>query len=43
MEYEDKGDGLAIAQNFVELQKGEMRVDIDGDPFKVTLRFLLND
>ncbi len=36
---EGSGLGLAIAQNFVELQKGEMKVDIDGDLFKVTLRW----
>ena len=34
---EGSGLGLAIAQNFVELQKGKMKVDIDGDLFKVTL------
>ena len=36
---EGSGLGLAIAKNFVELQKGEMKVDIDGDLFKVTLRW----
>ena len=39
---EGSGLGLAIAKNFVELQKGEMKVDIDGDLFKVTLMFLVN-
>lgn len=37
---EGSGLGLAIAQNFVELQKGKMKVDIDGDLFKVTLSWL---
>lgn len=36
---EGSGLGLAIAKNFVELQKGQMKVDIDGDLFKVTLKW----
>ncbi|MCM1125803.1 MAG: ATP-binding protein [Lachnospiraceae bacterium] len=36
---EGSGLGLAIARNFAELQKGQMKVDIDGDLFKVTLRW----
>lgn len=36
---EGSGLGLAIAKNFVELQRGEMKVDIDGDLFKVTLKW----
>lgn len=36
---EGSGLGLAIARSFVELQKGQMKVDIDGDLFKVTLRW----
>lgn len=34
---EGSGLGLAIARSFVELQKGKMRVEIDGDLFKVTI------
>lgn len=33
------GLGLSIARSFTELQKGTMDIDIDGDLFKVTLRF----
>lgn len=36
---EGSGLGLAIARSFVELQKGQMKVDIDGDLFKVTIRW----
>lgn len=36
---EGSGLGLAIARSFVELQRGQMKVDIDGDLFKVTLRW----
>ncbi len=34
---EGSGLGLAIARSFVELQGGRMRVEIDGDLFKVTI------
>ena len=34
---EGSGLGLAIAKSFVELQKGELKIDIDGDLFKVIL------
>lgn len=37
---EGSGLGLAIAQSFTELQGGKFEVEIDGDLFKVTLRFL---
>ena len=33
------GLGLAIAMSLMRLQKGEMDIDLDGDLFKVTLRF----
>ena len=36
---EGSGLGLAIAQSFTELQNGKFAVEIDGDLFKVTLRF----
>ena len=36
---EGSGLGLAIAKGFVELQKGKMQVEIDGDLFKVTLEW----
>ena len=36
---EGSGLGLAIAKGFVELQKGNMEVEIDGDLFKVTLEW----
>lgn len=36
---EGSGLGLAIARSFIELQRGEMKVDIDGDLFKVTIRW----
>ena len=36
---EGSGLGLAIAQSFTELQGGKFEVEIDGDLFKVTLRF----
>lgn len=36
---EGSGLGLAIAKSFAELQGGSMKIDIDGDLFKVTLRF----
>ena len=34
---EGSGLGLAIARSFVELQKGEFEIEIDGDLFKVLL------
>lgn len=36
---EGSGLGLAIAKSFAELQGGSMKIDIDGDLFKVILRF----
>lgn len=36
---EGSGLGLAIAQSFTELQNGKFTVEIDGDLFKVILRF----
>ena len=36
---EGNGLGLAIAMSLMRLQKGEMDVSLDGDLFKVTLRF----
>lgn len=36
---EGSGLGLAIAKSFTELQGGEFKIDIDGDLFKVTIRF----
>lgn len=36
---EGSGLGLSIAQSLTELMKGSMKLDIDGDLFKVTLRF----
>ncbi len=33
------GLGLAIAKSFAELQGGSLRVEVDGDLFKVTVRF----
>lgn len=36
---EGSGLGLAIARSFVELQGGKMELEIDGDLFKVILRF----
>ncbi|MGO0905684.1 sensor histidine kinase [Clostridioides difficile] len=39
---EGSGLGLAIAKSFVELQGGKMRIDIDGDLFKVTITFNKN-
>jgi len=34
---EGSGLGLAIAESFVELQGGEMQIEVDGDLFKVTI------
>lgn len=36
---EGSGLGLAIAKNFVELQNGTMEIVVDGDLFKVVIRF----
>ena len=36
---EGNGLGLAIAMSLMRLQKGEMDISLDGDLFKVTLRF----
>lgn len=36
---EGSGLGLAIAKSFVELQGGELNVNVDGDLFKVTITF----
>lgn len=36
---EGSGLGLSIAQSLTELMQGSMKLDIDGDLFKVTLRF----
>lgn len=36
---EGSGLGLAIATSFVELQGGRLKVEIDGDLFKVTITF----
>ena len=36
---EGSGLGLAIAKSFAELQGGSMQIAIDGDLFKVILRF----
>lgn len=37
---EGSGLGLSIAQSLTELMKGTMRLEIDGDLFKVTLKFV---
>lgn len=39
---EGSGLGLSIAQSLTELMKGSMKLDIDGDLFKVTLKFEAN-
>lgn len=36
---EGSGLGLSIAKSLTELQNGELKIDIDGDLFKVTLLF----
>ncbi len=36
---EGSGLGLSIAQSLTELQGGSLKIEIDGDLFKVTLRF----
>ena len=40
---EGSGLGLSIAKSLVELQKGKMTVDVDGDLFKVTIEFSLTE
>ncbi len=37
---EGSGLGLAIARSFTELQNGEFKISVDGDLFKVSVRFL---
>lgn len=37
------GLGLSIARSLTELQNGSFQLDVDGDLFKVTLRFPLLD
>lgn len=39
---EGNGLGLAIARSMTELQGGQMNIEIDGDLFKVILRFPIN-
>ena len=39
---EGSGLGLAIARSFTELQNGEFQIFVDGDLFKVEIRFLKN-
>lgn len=36
---EGSGLGLAIAKSFVELQNGSLKIELDGDLFKVIIRF----
>ena len=36
---EGSGLGLSIARSLTELQNGSLKIDIDGDLFKVTLAF----
>lgn len=40
---EGSGLGLAIAKSLAELQNGKMEIAVDGDLFKVTLRFPVMD
>lgn len=39
---EGSGLGLSIAQSLTELQKGEFKIYLDGDLFKVTITFKRN-
>ena len=36
---EGSGLGLSIAQSLTELMKGQFSIEIDGDLFKITLKF----
>ena len=36
---EGSGLGLAISKSIMELQGGDMRIEIDGDLFKITAMF----
>lgn len=38
---EGSGLGLAIAKSFTEVQKGEFKIETDGDLFKVEVRFIV--
>lgn len=40
---EGSGLGLAIAKSFTEAQKGHLFVEVDGDLFKVIIRFVRSD
>ena len=40
---EGSGLGLAIARSFTELQHGEFQIRVDGDLFKVAIRFMKNE
>jgi signal transduction histidine kinase len=40
---EGSGLGLSIAESFTNVCGGELKVDIDGDLFKVTIYFNLNN
>lgn len=40
---EGSGLGLSIAQSLTELMKGSMKLEIDGDLFKVTLKFQMSE
>lgn len=43
-QHRGRGLGLSIARSLTELQGGDMKIDIDGDLFKATLKFdLIND
>ena len=40
---EGAGLGLAIAKSFTEVQKGKFKIEVDGDLFKVILKFKKNN